>query len=508
MTSIYILIFNAKEMKKTIILFLFTFIFWGCEDFLDVNESLDNDERTTPNYMLPAVLGNMAYAHYSQGETAAYITQYVTTEFGTSAVKDRWDYRSVLRINPWRRHYFDVAGNAHKMIEFAEEEGSDNYVGVGKIMYAYSFLTATDIFGDMPVLDAFTGIYNPTYDAQDIVYAEVEKILDEAIQNLLQANPDTDRAMTSSEDHIYQGDNQKWLSFAYAIKARMKLHTASFTGGYNDILDLVDLARPNWEEPLYAFMTDADSDWQRNLWGPSRPSPQWDFADIRNTLNSSVHTNFFMNAMTLSGEHDPRLYELTTPGANENYLSVPASEGLSGNDIDDFAVLYDGYWTRDDSPFVFITNEELYFIEAEAAFYANDKERAFQAYLNGVNANFQRLGIGSQFTAYSESAAMAQSASLLQISHIMMQKYIALYLHPETWVDMRRYKYSNSAYPALQYPTNALDIYQGQWIVRLPYDPQTEYIYNPNEIARLGARDDLWVVTPFWWIENSTLSNK
>ena len=89
----------------------------------------------------------------------------------------------------------------------------------------------------------------------------------------------------------------------------------------------------------------------------------------------------------------------------------------------------------------------------------------------------------------------------------MMQKYIALYLQPETWVDMRRYHYSQTAYPELQYPTNALDIYEGRWIQRMPYDPQTEYIYNPNEIERLGARSDLWVVTPFWWIENSTLSN-
>ncbi len=493
-------------MKKSIILILFTFLFWGCEDFLDVNESLDNDQRTTPNYMLPAVLGNMTYAHYGQAETTSYITQYVTTEFGTNAVKDRWDYRSVLRVGAWRRHYFDVAGNAKKMIEFAEEEGSGNYVGVGKIMLAYSFLTATDMFGDMPVLDALTGIYNPTYDTQDVVYAEVENWLNEGIE-ALQNTSDTDRPMTSSEDHIYAGDIQKWLSFAYAIKARMTLHTANFTGGYNDILTYIDLARENWDEPLYDFPSDADSDWARNLWGPSRPSPQWDFADIRNSLNSSVHTNFFMHAMTLSGEHDPRLYELTTPGANGNYLSVPASEGLSGNDIDDFALLYDGYWTRDDSPMVFITNEELYFIEAEAAFYSGDMERAYQAYLNGISSNFQRLGIATEFEAYRNSAAVVQSSGQLDIPNIMMQKYIALYLQPETWTDMRRYGYGNHAYPELEYPENALEIYDGKWIVRLPYDPQTEYIYNPNEIARLGARDDQWVVTPFWWIENSTLTN-
>lgn len=491
-------------MKRSIIFLLFTFIFWGCEDFLDVNESLDNDERTTPNFMLPAVLGNMAYQHYGQAETTVYITQYVTTEFGTSAVKDRWDYRGILRYGVWRRHYFDVAGNAHKMIQFAEDEGSNNYVGVGKIMMAFSFLTATDMFGDMPILQAFTGIYNPTYDSQDVVYAEIEKYLDEGIE-ALQNSDITDREMSTSEDHIYQGDVQKWLSFAYAIKARMKLHTANFMGNYDEVLQMVDMAKQNWAEPLYGFPSDADSDWERNLWGPSRPSPQWDFAEIRNSLNTSLHTNFFMYAMNLSGEHDPRLYQLTTPGANGNYFSVPASTGRGALDIEDFAILYDGYWTRDDSPIVFITDEELFFIEAEAAFYSGDMDRAYNAYLNGIQRNFSRMGIAGEYNDYINSQAVVQSPAQLQIADIMMQKYIALYLQPETWVDMRRYHYSNTAYPELEYPENALEIYDGEWIKRMPYDPQTEYIYNPNEIERLGARDDNWVVTPFWWIENSQL---
>ncbi len=491
-------------MKKLAIFLIVTFVFWGCEDFLDVNQSLDNDETTTPNYMLPAVLGNMAYTHYEQGEITAYITQYVTTEFGGNSVKDRWDYRNVLRMGIWRKNYFDVAGNAHKMVGFAEEEESYNYVGVGKVMMAFSFLTATDMFGDMPIYEAFSGVYNPTYDSQDLVYEEIENWLNEGIEALQNAD-ETDRSMTSSEDHVYAGNMDHWLAFAYALKARMKIHTANFTGGYDEVLGLVDQAKQNWEEPFYAFLTDADSDWYRNPWGPSRARAQWDM--VQNALNSSISTDFFMNAMNLSGDHDPRLYELTSPGENGNYFSVPASQGRGALDIEDFAILYDGYWTKDDSPVVFLTTEELHFIEAEAAYYLPDRNRAYQAYLNGITANFQRLGLSAELDTYLTSQAVPQTPEELQISDIMMQKYIALYLQPETWVDMRRYHYSNTAYPALQYPENALELYEGEWIKRMPYDPQTEYIYNPNEIERLGARRDDWVITPFWWIENSTLSN-
>lgn len=493
-------------MKRYFFLIAFAVFFWGCDDFLDVNTSLDNDEKTTPNFMLPAVLGNMAYSHYSHSETTAYITQYVTTEFGTNAVKDRWDYRMVLRINPWRRHYFDVAGNAHKMIGFAKAEGSQNYIGVGKIMLALSYMTATDLFGDMPVLQAFTGIYNPTYDTQDVVYAEVARWLDEGIRALDLSGP-KDRLMTQTEDHIFGGNVNRWRAFAKALRARMLLRTANFQGGYQLVLDAVNLARPNWAEPLYAYPDNPANPWEINLWGPSRPSPQWDFADIRNMLNSSVHTSFFMGAMTMSGQNDPRLFKLTTPGRNGNYLSVPASTGIGALSINDFAILYNGYWTSDNSPIVFLTDEELFFIEAEAAFYLPDKERAYQAYLNGIQRNFMRLGVGEHFQAYRNSPAVAQSAQALKISDIMMQKYIALYLQPEVWSDMRRYKYSTQAFPGLQYPERALPEYNGRWIQRLPYDPQTEYIYNPKEIARLGAREVSWVVTPFWWAANSTLSN-
>ncbi len=492
-------------MKKSIIYLLFALVFLGCEDFLDVNESLDNDERTTPNFMLPAVLGNMAYTHYEQGETTVYITQYVTTEFGGNAVKDNWDYRNILRMGIWRKNYFDVAGNAHKMIGFARDEGSKNYEGVGRIMMAFSFLTATDMFGDMPILEAFSGIYNPTYDEQGVVYAEIERWLDQGIEALQQSDPQTDRAMSSSEDHIYHGDISRWIAFGKAVKARMKLHTANFDGGYAGVLQLVDQARTNWAEPRYAFITNADSDWHRNPWGPSRARPQWDM--VQNFLNSAISTDFFMSAMTLSGQHDPRLYALTTPGGNGNYLSVPASQGRGALDIDDFAILYGGYWTGDDSPIVFLTSEELYFIEAEAAYYLPDRERAYQAYINGITANFNRLGVAASLPGYLASPAVAQNAHQLEISHIMLQKYIALYMQPQTWTDMRRYGYSQQAYPGLQYPENALSLYEGQWIKRMPYDPQTEYIYNPHEIERLGARGDFWVVTPFWWIVNSTLAN-
>ncbi|GLR19309.1 SusD/RagB family nutrient-binding outer membrane lipoprotein [Portibacter lacus] len=491
-----------KKLNLLAILFAMISII-SCDNFLDINESVDTPETTSPNYLLPAIQGNMAATHYEQGETISYFTQYVTTISGGSTQKDRWDYRNTLRVGLWRKNYFDVAGNADKMVQIAEEEESNNYAGVGLTMKAFSFLTTTDIFGDMPVDDAFSGIYNPSYDPQEMVYSEIGKWLDQALVHL-EKSDETDRILNASSDRIYQGDLNAWVSFIHGIKARMTLHTANFQNSYDVVLSEIDLAYENWEDPTYLYPEDPVNDWERNMWGPAKARPQWDF--VTNSLSSSVSTDLFMNAMKLGGDLDPRLTKLTSPGTNGEYFSIPASSGLSGLSQNDFANLYDGYWTRDDSPIIWMTQEELNFIEAEAAFYTNDKDRAYNAYIEGIKNNFYRLEVTlDTIDLYLNSDAVAKSADDLTISDIMMQKFIALYLQPETWVDMRRYKYNPDVYESLSYPENALEIYNGEYIQRLPYDPQTEYIYNPNEIERLNAKDPMWLVNKVWWAANSTL---
>ena len=51
-----------------------------------------------------------------------------------------------------------------------------------------------------------------------------------------------------------------------------------------------------------------------------------------------------------------------------------------------------------------------------------------------------------QSAAFMASEAVAQTASELTLSHIMIQKYIALTYSPEAWTDMRRCDYCNGSY--------------------------------------------------------------
>ena len=107
----------------------------------------------------------------------------------------------------------------------------------------------------------------------------------------------------------------------------------------------------------------------------------------------------------------------------------------------------------------------------------------------------------------------------------MMQKYIAMYMQPEQWTDMRRYHYSNNRngygigdsqeiiYPGLRRPYNLYQAYwidglsleerENAWVQRINYDPETEVKYNIKELQRLGAYNNHeWLRKPMNWAQD------
>ncbi|MEH0158200.1 SusD/RagB family nutrient-binding outer membrane lipoprotein [Limibacter armeniacum] len=477
------------------------------DKFLDVNETEDFPTETTSDKRLPGIQGMVATSLYQHTLRDSYIVQYRTTLWGTSTFDDRWDYRNTYRIGEWRRHYFDVGGNVFNMIERSTEDGDNNYQGVGKSILAYSTLLATDHFGDMPVYEAFTGNVNPTYDAQEEVYNYIFGLLDEAEQNYANANASVDAPMDASIDLIYEGDMGKWKAFNHALKAKALLHlTAIQPDNYAKVLEELDKAQGMFTDAVWSYSeSEGESNaWRINPMGPSKARPQWDH--IGNDLNNSVPTTFFMSKMKANSVQDPRLPFLMMPAENsseedvEMFSGILVSSSIGVNTREDFPSLYEGHWTKNTSALPILTKEELKFMEAEAAFQTGDVSRAFAAYQAGIRMNMERLGVSpEETTAFLSSELAATSASELKIYHIMEQKYVALYLSPETWTDMRRYNFDTAVYRGITYPEAVIDELGGKWISRLPYDPQTEYIYNLPEIERLGAQAPDWVVKKMWW---------
>ena len=107
----------------------------------------------------------------------------------------------------------------------------------------------------------------------------------------------------------------------------------------------------------------------------------------------------------------------------------------------------------------------------------------------------------------------------------MIQKYIAMYMQPEQWTDMRRYHFSSNRnnygigdaneiiYPTLRRPYNLYKPYfvdglsteeqENTWIQRINDDPETEEKYNLAELERLGASmNHKWLLKPMNWAQD------
>lgn len=234
--------------------------------------------------------------------------------------------------------------------------------------------------------------------------------------------------------------------------------------------------------------------------------------------------------------------------------------------ITHFPSLYCGaYAAGKDAYTPLFTMEELYFIQAEAYYWMGNKEQAcalakeatqwnIQRHLDrfqkdhpgmvpsdqcnpaGTNAAIKRWN--KWVTAFLENEQVEKTKpaseignmryffnpSQYSLSDLMMQKYIAMYMQPEQWTDLRRYHYSNNrngygigdnkeiVYPGLRRPYNLYQAFwvdgltdaekENTWVQRYNYDPETEEKYNLAELERLGAaKNHKWLRKPMIWAE-------
>lgn len=494
-----------NKLFKILTLALGTFMLSACSDFLDVNGDLDNPSETAPKNLLPAILGNSATLTYNAGEISAYYSLQLATESGFDRTRDRWDFSQEVRVGIFRHHYFDVAGNANNLILTAEEDNlAVNYLAVGKIMMAYSFLTTTDVLGDMPYTEAFSGKDSPKYDTQETVYAAIGTLLDEGLAHLQEAI-DVGvalRPMDANDDPVFAGDLQAWMSFTHALKARWLIHQKNVDADMGQVITEVNAALDNWTTPSYGFT--GEDDWTRNPWGPLQGRPLL-YSMRANALSGSAPSAFFFNLMkTESDDLDPRAPLHFEPNDDGEIISVVSGDGRGTTSGDDMPGMLDMARTKDDSPIDYITEAELYFIKAEAAF-DTDKNTAYNSFIAGIQSDMTALEVpqAEQDGYLSNPDFVPQNANDLTLSDIMVQKLIATYLSPEAWVDVRRYGWSDDIYPELTRPTNVLESVYGEnlWISRIPYNMETEYIYNLPEIERLGAKDPEFLATKLWWMQ-------
>ena len=96
-------------------------------------------------------------------------------------------------------------------------------------------------------------------------------------------------------------------------------------------------------------------------------------------------------------------------------------------------------------------SEGIALVEIEAQLWAGDRTGAYETTKAATLENMKRYGINGD--ALKEDAKnqyerfweiKLPGAANFTIADLMQQKYVAMYLQPEQWTDMRRYNYSSS----------------------------------------------------------------
>jgi hypothetical protein len=489
-----------NKIIKTIILSLLVVFVQACsDDYFDVNtpSGTASYEQLRMSDLLAPVIHSTIEAQYSAVQTFGNYTQNFVGQGGTAAGQ-------TTASGLWSQVYLFVLPNIKVIKEKAIESDAAYYSAVADILTAINIGIATDTWDNIPYSDATNGPINnsPTFDTQEAIYTEIFSLLDNAIQ-LLESNENSDFKL-GRDDLIYGGDMDKWLRAAYTLKARYKLHLTNKSG--TAAADALEAIQKGFSSNADDFQMSYD-DRNINPWYSQEvlAKATGNFHnDIGKQLVSSMNGDYFPfenDALNI----DPRLPVFAdNGGASEwkGYVSGGAGLAPDGTNANTgFAA--NSYYTSIDSPLILITYAEAMFIKAEAAFLVNggtetssgSSSEAYMAYLDGISASMSKFSVDG--SAYLNDGSVAVGEAGLMLSHIMKEKYIHNFLNPETFVDYRRYNFSDDVFVGLEIREegDAVDPeFGGQWFRRADY-PSSELNRNRDNVLA----NQQTPITPVWW---------
>jgi hypothetical protein len=444
----------------------------------------------------------------------------------------------------WAMHYYGIGQNAMYVINKGREQQKWDYVGVAQAIFAWSWLTTTEEYGEIILKQAFDASRNQfDYDTQPAVYDSVRKICDSAIYYLSRTDGNVSQAnLALADGYFYGGDVNKWKKFVYAVKARSFAHLSNksfyLTSGYPDsVIKYTNLAITSNSDNAVQKWQGGNFSGLNNFYGAFR-------ANISGTGTGAIRQSAYIAdllsganaASPFAGEFDPRTPYLINENAvfpiqksTISYKGVQPNLGTTSGGLSTAANRPKTFWRQEFSvtstavpdsgryifnntaPFPVITAAELQFVKAEAAYRKGDYTTALAAYTNGINLNFDllistyqgRIPDSLKITALSRSTYLSNPkivptvATSLTLTHIMLQKFIAIYGYGvnEAWTDMRRFHYNKDldavtgkpVYAGFVLPTTLTQYNNGQPVYRCRPRYNSEYLYNIPALQAIGA---------------------
>ncbi|MEO6547790.1 MAG: SusD/RagB family nutrient-binding outer membrane lipoprotein [Ferruginibacter sp.] len=430
----------------------------------------------------------------------------------------------------WAAVYYGQGQNVNRIIQWGTEQEKWDYVGAAWAIRAWGWLELTNVYGDAILKEAYnTNLSQFHYDKQEEFYDSSRAICFRALSFLNRTDGKVSQANLAIGDaFFYNGDVNKWKKFVYGILARSYINLSSktifTTGQYADsAIKYANLSLAGNGDNALVKVKGGLTSALNNYFGPFR-------GNIGSIRQSSYIADLMSgnNPGAFANVPDPRRWYMLRENLNNTFKGFTVWLGSTGLSANDYPKNFWGnpsppstaasnpdssrYLYQNTSPWPMMTASEMQFIIAEAAYRKGDFATSHAAYKNGISLNFdmltttypQNIPAGNEITPATKDAYLLNTAIVpptageLTLTHIMLQKYIALYGWgvQQTWTDMRKYHYidpdpatGGQVYANFTLPSgvNLIATNNGKPVYRARPRYNSEYLYDVPELTRIGA---------------------
>jgi len=467
----------------------------SCKKYLDINTNPNSPTAAPIAQVLTNVTVNVGF---TGGSDMHRFSSLIIQQFDAQnapGTQSREYARYQIQPTDVTGLYSRLFANQLQDIEYILKNSatSPHYSGICKILKAYIYSQAVDIWGDLPYNEAFKApeINQPKLDKAEDIYKAIITLTNEGITEIKSA---TSALSPSSNETIFNGDRVRWERFANTMKLRLFLRysakdaafaksqmdaliasNAPFMGAIADNFQMAFVDATASQNPIHQFENTRSDQFFPNKFfvdllnstsDPRRPSYFTEFPFGSGTYKGSTSSE--SQSFAYSRMNTFLRGALKTALVPDILLRVPANPANNTS--------YTG-----SAPIRMLTFAEYNFIRAEHALrYGAGAAAALPFYQAGIRASMTMAGVS---TANQETYILANgllNGSTLEANVVLIitEKYIANYgVALEPWNDWRR-----TGYPVLT-PVSA-SIAAATAIPRSLFYPESEVTTNPNFVQK------------------------
>jgi len=488
-----------KIKNIALAIFAASFVLVSCtKDFEELDRPQTTSDIIDPSPLFTRALvtgsglsvGVWQWMHQISG--SVYAQHFANIQVGANFTSDNYEPRAWDAV--WNWYYaqssFAPMHYTHHVINLSKGLQNPIREAIARIWMVYLVQQVTDMYGDIPVFEAFK-VIKPAFDSQKDIYLHLLNELEQSVSTIKEFR-NSGYPTFGQADVLFQGNLDSWIAFSNTMLMRLALR-ASNTAEFNSQI-----------KPFLERMVVAETIGNHNQTAKIIPDPVGPTYHVKNPLIfvSAWHeVRLSKTIFDILWEHgDPRLQVFANPNAAGEYVGLPNGQPHSllaelrdSHFRPNFCNIGD-FFLDEYSPHFLVTYAESCFLKAEAAHrgYIAGSAQAF--YNEGVTASFNQFGITDQTAISSYLSGNAQFNPAKALEQIWTQRWIALFPNGhEAWSLVRRTGFPQINQPVYTFPGN-------EQMPRRKQYPNAEMQSNNENysaaVARMGGDSQY---TRVWW---------